>query len=40
MSFMLRQILEKCREQNKVLYAALVDLTKAFDTVTRNGLWN
>ena len=36
---MLRQIQEKCREQNIGLYAAFVDLTKAFDTVNREGLW-
>ena len=39
MIFMLRQIQEKCREQNMGLYAAFVDLTKAFDTVRRDGLW-
>ena len=39
MNFVLRQILEKCREQNMGLYAAFVDLTKAFDTVSRDGLW-
>ena len=39
MIFVLRQIQEKCREQNMGLYAAFVDLTKAFDTVSRDGLW-
>ena len=39
MTFVLRQIQEKCREQNMGLYAAFVDLTKAFDTVSRDGLW-
>ena len=39
MIFVLRQIQEKCREQNTGLYAAFVDLTKAFDTVSRDGLW-
>ena len=39
MIFVLRQIQEKCREQNMGLYAAFVDLTKAFDTVSREGLW-
>ena len=33
----LRQIQEKCREQNMGLYAAVVDLTKSFDTVSRDG---
>ena len=36
---MLRQIQEKCREQNIGLYAAFVDLTKAFDTVSHGGPW-
>ena len=40
MIFVLRQIREKCREQNMGLYAAFVDLTKVFDTVSLNGLWN
>ena len=39
MVFSLRQLQEKCREQNKGLYITFVDLTKAFDTVTRKGLW-
>ena len=39
MIFVLRQIQEKCREQKMGLYAAFVDLTKAFDTVCRDGLW-
>ena len=37
--FVLSQIQEKCRERNIGLYAAFVDLTKAFDTVSRDGLW-
>ena len=39
MIFALRQIHEKCREQSMGLYAAFVDLTKAFDTVSRDGPW-
>lgn len=39
MVFVLRQLQEKCREQNKGLYATFVDLTKALDTVSRSGLW-
>ena len=39
MIFVLRQIQDKCREQNMGLYAAFVDLTKVFDTVSRDGLW-
>ena len=36
--FVLRQMQEKCREHNTVLYAAFVDLTKAF--VSCDGLKN
>ena len=39
MVFVLRQLREKFREQNKWLYVAFVDLTKAFYTVSRKGLW-
>ena len=39
MIFMLRQIQKKCKEQNMGLYAAFVDLTRAFDTISRDGLW-
>ena len=39
MIFILKQMQEKCREQNIGLYAAFIDLTKAFDTVSRDGLW-
>ena len=39
MVFVLRQLQEKCREQNKELYETFVDLTKAFDNVSRKGLW-
>ena len=34
-----RQLQEKCQEQNVDLYSTYVDLTKAFDTVSREGLW-
>ena len=39
MIFAARQIQEKCKEQNMDLYVLFVDLTKAFDTVSRTGLW-
>ncbi len=39
MIFAVRQIQEKCQEQNQDLYMVFVDLTKAFDTVNRDGLW-
>ena len=40
MMFSLRQVQEKCREQNQDLYMVFVDLTKAFDSVGRKGLWS
>ena len=39
MIFVIQQIQEKCREQNMGLFVAFIDLTKAFDTVSRDGLW-
>ena len=40
MVFSLRQIQEKCTEQNMEMYAVFIDFTKAFDTVSREGLWS
>ena len=39
MIFTARQLQEKCQEQNVDLYMTLFGLTKAFDTVSRQGLW-
>ena len=39
MVFVLMQIQQKCRRQNKGLQITSVDLTKAFETVCRKGLW-
>ena len=39
MIFTARQLQEKCQEQNVDLYMTFVDLTKALDTVSRDGLW-
>ena len=39
MIFTARQLQEKCQGQNVDLYITFVDLTKAFDTVSRDGLW-
>ncbi|XP_044176632.1 uncharacterized protein LOC122959374 [Acropora millepora] len=39
MIFSLRQLQEKCREQQQPLFIAFVDLTKAFDLVSRSGLF-
>ena len=35
----IRQLHEKCREQHMPLYIAFIDLTKAFDLVSRDGLF-
>ena len=35
----LRQLQEKCREQQVSLYIAFIDRTKAFDLVSRSGLF-
>ena len=39
MVFSLRQLQEKYREQQMPLYIAFIDLTKAFDLVSRDGLF-
>ena len=39
MIFSLRQLQEKCTEQHMPLYIAFIDLTKAFDLVSRDGLF-
>ncbi|BHF65787.1 hypothetical protein SprV_0200880000 [Sparganum proliferum] len=39
MIFAARQLQEKCQEMRTHLYSTFVDLTKAFDTVSREGLW-
>ncbi|XP_034071876.1 LOW QUALITY PROTEIN: uncharacterized protein LOC117545945 [Gymnodraco acuticeps] len=39
MIFTARQLQEKCREQHQDLFMAFVDLSKAFDTVQRERLW-
>ena len=39
MIFSLRQLQEKCREQRRPLYIAFIDLTKAFNLVSRSGLF-
>ena len=38
MIFTARQLQEKCQEQNVDLYMTFVDLTKAFDTVSSEGV--
>nr|VZI14470.1 unnamed protein product [Spirometra erinaceieuropaei] len=39
MIFAARQLQEKCQGMRTHLYSTFVDLTKAFDTVNREGLW-
>ena len=39
MIFSIRQLQDKCREQHMPLYIAFIDLTKAFDLVSRDGLF-
>ncbi|XP_053873541.1 uncharacterized protein LOC128831252 [Malaclemys terrapin pileata] len=39
MIFAVCQLQEKCQEQNHELYTTFVDLTKAFDSVSCQGLW-
>ena len=39
MIFRARQLQEKCQEQNIDLYMTFVDLTKVFNTVSRQGFW-
>ncbi|BHF68721.1 hypothetical protein SprV_0301176000 [Sparganum proliferum] len=39
MIFAVRQLQEKCQEMRTHLHSTFVDLTKAFDTVNREGLW-
>ncbi|BHF69953.1 hypothetical protein SprV_0301300000 [Sparganum proliferum] len=39
MIFAARQLHEKCQEMRTHLYSTFVDLTKAFDTVNREGQW-
>ena len=40
MIFSIRQLQEKSREQRQPLYIAFIDLTKAFDLVSRKNLFN
>ena len=40
MIFSVRQLQEKCREQRRPLFIAFIDPTKAFDLVSRRGLFN
>ncbi len=39
MIFSVRQLQENCREHQKPLYLAFIDLAKTFDLVSRDGLF-
>ena len=39
MIFTALKLQERCQEQNADLYMTFVNLTKTFDTVSREGLW-
>jgi hypothetical protein len=37
--FLIRQLMERCREQKKDMYMIFIDLKKVYDKVTRNVMW-
>ena len=39
MTFSVRQLQEKCREQQQALFIAFIDVTEAFDLVSRDALF-
>ena len=39
MTFAARQLQEKNMEQQRLIYFAFIDLTKAYDTVNKQALW-
>ena len=37
--FLIRQVIERFREQKKDLHLVFIDLEKAYDKITRNVMW-
>jgi hypothetical protein len=37
--FLIRQFMERCREQKKDLHIIFIDMEKTYDKVTRNVMW-
>jgi hypothetical protein len=37
--FLIKQLMERCREQKKDMHMIFIDLEKAYDKVTTNVMW-
>jgi hypothetical protein len=37
--FLIRQLIERCKEQKKDMHMIFIDLEKVYDKVTRNVIW-